>query len=92
MAAWPKQVWSSESMQQSCLMPLSACSDASEKDLREQLSKAERLLKLGELCRKLEREREKVLPFHTLDEAVPISALPSHQAVQASRKAAGTLP
>ena len=61
MAAWPKQVWSSESMQQSCLMPLSACSDASEKDLREQLSKAERLLKLGELCRKLERKREKVL-------------------------------
>ncbi|KAK9826691.1 hypothetical protein WJX74_010157 [Apatococcus lobatus] len=63
-----------------------------EKDLKEQLSKAERLLKLGELCRKLEREREKVLPFHTLDEAVPTPALPSYQAVQASRKAAGKPP
>ncbi len=62
-----------------------------EKELKEQLSKAERLLKLGELCRKLEREREKVLPFHTLDEAVPIPALPAYQAVQASKKASGAL-
>lgn len=65
------------------------CSEAREKDLRGQLSKMERILKLGELCRKLEKEREKVLPFHTLDEAVPIPALPSYQAVQASKKNAG---
>lgn len=66
-----------------------SCSNAREKNLKEQLGKAERLLKLGELCRKLEREREKVLPFHTLDEAVPIPALPAYQAVQASKKASG---
>ena len=73
------------------LTSVCAGSNARERDLRDQLSKAERLLKLGELCRKLEREREKVLPFHTLDEAVPTPALPSYQAVQASRKAVGML-
>jgi len=39
--------------------------------LKENLSLGERILKTAELCRKLETEREKVLPFYesTVDDA-----------------------
>lgn len=39
--------------------------------LKDSLSLGERILKLAELCRKLETEREKVLPFYdsTIEDA-----------------------
>lgn len=45
-------------------------------DLRSKLSRAECILKLSGMCRKLETEQEKVLPFHTLTEAVPVPEQP----------------
>jgi hypothetical protein len=44
--------------------------------LRSKLSRAECILKLSGMCRKLETEQEKVLPFHTLSEAVPVPEQP----------------
>mgnify|MGYP003684409293 CR=1 FL=1 len=46
------------------LMELTINSQASIKTLKEKLEKAERILKLAEVTRKLETEREKVLPFY----------------------------
>lgn len=45
-------------------------------DLRSKLSRAEAILKLTGMCRKLETEQEKVLPFHSLAEAVPVPEQP----------------
>lgn len=45
-------------------------------DLRSKLSRAESIMKLSGMCRKLETEQEKVLPFHTLAEAVPVPQQP----------------
>lgn len=47
-----------------------ACSANANAALTKKLSAAERILKLGELCRKLETEQEKVLPFCTPQEAL----------------------
>lgn len=46
------------------LMDLTIHSQAASKTLKEKLDRAERILKLGEVTRKLETEREKVLPFY----------------------------
>jgi hypothetical protein len=45
-------------------------------DLRSKLSRAECILKLSGMCRKLETEQEKVLPFHSLRVAVPVPEQP----------------
>lgn len=45
-------------------------------DLRSKLSRAEAILKLAGMCRKLETEQEKVLPFQSLSEAVPVPEQP----------------
>ncbi|KAK9816665.1 hypothetical protein WJX72_003464 [[Myrmecia] bisecta] len=55
------------------LKQLSIESAAAEAALQNKLEAAERILKLGELCRKLETEQEKVLPFCSVEEAVPLS-------------------
>ena len=39
------------------------CSSDAERLLKQKLGSAERILKVAELCRKLETEQEKVLPF-----------------------------
>ena len=39
------------------------CSSGAERLLKQKLGAAERILKVAELCRKLETEQEKVLPF-----------------------------
>ena len=44
-------------------------------DLKEKMELGERILKLGELARKMESETEKVLPFHANAEAV-VEAIP----------------
>ena len=41
------------------------CSSDAERLLKQKLGSAERILKVAELCRKLETEQEKVLPFWT---------------------------
>mmetsp|Transcript_36392 Transcript_36392/g.107967 ORF Transcript_36392/g.107967 Transcript_36392/m.107967 type:complete len:517 (-) Transcript_36392:77-1627(-) len=46
------------------LMEVTLNSQAAAKALREKLAKAERILRLAEVTRKLETEREKVLPFY----------------------------
>lgn len=46
------------------------CSANANKELKRKLESAERILKLGELCRKLETEQEKVLPFCTPEQAL----------------------
>ncbi|KAI8474613.1 MAG: flagellar associated protein [Monoraphidium minutum] len=53
------------------LKSLSVASAAALSDLGRKLSKAEAVLKLAEVCRRLEGEHEKVLPFWSADEAVP---------------------
>jgi hypothetical protein len=45
-------------------------------ELRKKLAKAESILKLAEVCRKMETEQEKVLPFWSLGEAVPVPDSP----------------
>jgi hypothetical protein len=52
------------------------CCVLSLQDLRSKLSRAEAILKLSGMCRKLETEQEKVLPFHNLSEAVPVPEQP----------------
>ncbi|KAL3161027.1 Para-hydroxybenzoate--polyprenyltransferase, mitochondrial precursor (PHB:polyprenyltransferase) [Trebouxia sp. C0009 RCD-2024] len=52
------------------LKHLSANSANANKELKRKLESAERILKLGELCRKLETEQEKVLPFCTPEQAL----------------------
>jgi hypothetical protein len=56
------------------LKSLSVASAAATAELQRKLSKAEAVLKLAEVCRRLETEQEKVLPFWSLDEAVPVAA------------------
>jgi hypothetical protein len=50
-------------------------------ELKKKLAKAESVLKLAEICRKLETEQEKVLPFWSAAEAVP---LPGQEQTQSS--------
>lgn len=52
------------------------CSANASAELKRKLASAERILKLGELCRKLETEQEKVLPFCSPEEALGLQ--PSH--------------
>lgn len=54
------------------LKQLSINSNAAMAKLREQLQMAESILKLAEICRKFETEQEKVLPFWSPQEAVPL--------------------
>jgi len=49
------------------LTELISNSRACEASLREQVEMGENILKLAELCRKLETEKEKVLPFYAVD-------------------------
>lgn len=51
--------------ERSRLTQLTLFSNAAIKELQRKVSKAERILKLCEMCRKLETEEEKVLPFYT---------------------------
>ena len=52
------------------------CSANANMELKKKLASAERILKLGELCRKLETEQEKVLPFCSPEQALGLQ--PSH--------------
>ena len=52
-----------------------ACSANASTALTKKLAAAERILKLGELCRKLETEQEKVLPFCTPQQALGLDPL-----------------
>lgn len=45
------------------LKHLSICSGQSKTELKEKLSKSTSILKLAEMCRKMETEQEKILPF-----------------------------
>lgn len=54
---------------------LPACSADASASLTKKLAAAERILKLGELCRKLETEQEKVLPFCTPQQALGLDPL-----------------
>lgn len=47
------------------------CSGNAENDLSSKKALAENILKLAELCRKMETEQEKVMPFKTIT-AVPV--------------------
>ena len=51
------------------------CSANANLELKKKLGSAERILKLGELCRKLETEQEKVLPFCTPEQALGLQPL-----------------
>ena len=51
------------------------CSANADKELKKKLASAERILKLGELCRKLETEQEKVLPFCSPEQALGLQPL-----------------
>ena len=44
-------------------------------ELKKKLGSAERILELGELCRKLETEQEKVLPFCSPEQALGLQPL-----------------
>lgn len=68
------------------LMKMTLESNACTKDLRKVSEKGERILKLAEMCRKLETEEEKVLPFYstslTSDEQEDVKAVLSEPASQ----------
>ncbi len=51
------------------------CSANANLELKKKLGSAERILKLGELCRKLETEQEKVLPFCSPEQALGLQPL-----------------
>jgi hypothetical protein len=55
------------------LKGLSFASAAATDELRRKLAKAAAVLRLAEVCRRLETEQEKVLPFWSVEEAVPIA-------------------
>ncbi|DBA85017.1 TPA: Para-hydroxybenzoate--polyprenyltransferase, mitochondrial precursor (PHB:polyprenyltransferase), variant 2 [Trebouxia sp. C0005] len=57
------------------LKHLSANSANANLELKKKLGSAERILKLGELCRKLETEQEKVLPFCSPEQALGLQPL-----------------
>ncbi|DBA94555.1 hypothetical protein WJX77_004903 [Trebouxia sp. C0004] len=61
--------------QNTCLKHLSANSANANLELKKKLGSAERILKLGELCRKLETEQEKVLPFCSPEQALGMQPL-----------------
>ncbi|GBF98175.1 hypothetical protein Rsub_10675 [Raphidocelis subcapitata] len=54
------------------LKSLSFASAAATADLDRKLARARSVLRLAEVCRRLETEEEKVLPFWSLDEAVAV--------------------
>ncbi|KAA6429238.1 MAG: flagellar associated [Trebouxia sp. A1-2] len=58
------------------LKHLSANSANANLELKKKLGSAERILKLGELCRKLETEQEKVLPFCSPEQALGLQPFP----------------
>ena len=68
------------------------CSANADKELKKKLASAERILKLGELCRKLETEQEKVLPFCSPEQALGLQALSDQEEarqLEAEASAAG---
>ena len=68
------------------------CSANADKELKKKLGSAERILKLGELCRKLETEQEKVLPFCSPEQALglqPLNDLEGSFQVEAEASANG---
>uniref|UniRef100_A0A061R1K0 Dynein regulatory complex subunit 2 n=1 Tax=Tetraselmis sp. GSL018 TaxID=582737 RepID=A0A061R1K0_9CHLO len=78
------------------LKTLSLSSGSAEENLKEKQDLAEQILKLAELCRKMETEQEKVLPFHptsipesTDDEQTKGEKSDSATAVDASEVSAG---
>lgn len=58
------------------------CSANADKELKKKLGSAERILKLGELCRKLETEQEKVLPFCSPEQALGLQPLADQEGSQ----------
>ncbi|KAL5477733.1 hypothetical protein EMCRGX_G024571 [Ephydatia muelleri] len=51
-------------MERSCLVTLTLQTDAAIKDLMSKEEKSQKILTIAEMCRKLETEEEKVLPFY----------------------------
>jgi len=74
------------------LKTLSFATAAAAAELERKLAKASSILRLAEVCRRLETEQEKVLPFWSLDEAVPVKAadeaVESTSAMEAEQAAA----
>ena len=58
------------------------CSANADKELKKKLGSAERILRLGELCRKLETEQEKVLPFCSPEQALGLQPLADSEVSQ----------
>eukprot|EP00727_Mastigamoeba_balamuthi_P011269 m51a1_g6765 hypothetical protein (529) ;mRNA; r:99994-101816 len=59
-------------MQRERLLELTRLANAATKGLEERLSLAERVLRASEVADKLKTEQERVLPFQTLNQAVPL--------------------
>jgi len=58
------EMTASREQERSGLTTLTLQSDAAIKELQRKKEKGERILRLAEMCRKLETEEEKVLPFY----------------------------
>lgn len=67
-----------------------ACSANADKELKKKLGSAERILKLGELCRKLETEQEKVLPFCSPEQALGLQPQADQEGKQGEGEASAT--
>jgi len=80
------QVWSSKSsvLTDKADFICDDCSANANLELKKKLGSAERILKLGELCRKLETEQEKVLPFCSPEQALGLQPLVDQEEPQQS--------
>jgi hypothetical protein len=71
------------------LKALSLASAAAGSELRRKLDRAAAVLRLAEVCRRLEGEAEKVLPFWSTNEAVPVEGTAAAAAAAAAAEEQG---